>query len=121
MDLNRVADLVSRVPEATIIVTNTRPIGYCPLWQRDELRDHSWYVDLSLAEVTYTLHKNIDTMKDIAVLTEQGGQKHLLFGSHMPFSYAGPALVKLAVLPVDEEAREDISSRTAARFFGVDI
>jgi predicted TIM-barrel fold metal-dependent hydrolase len=54
-------------------------------------------------------------------LTEQGGQKHLLFGSHMPFSYAGPALVKLAVLPVDEEAREDISSRTAARFFGVDI
>ncbi len=121
VDLNRVADLVSRVPEATIIVTNTRPIGYCPLWQRDELRDHSWYVDLSLAEVTYTLHKNIDTMKDIAVLTEQGGQKHLLFGSHMPFSYAGPALVKLAVLPVDEDAREDISSRTAARFFGVDI
>ena len=121
VDLNRVGDLIAQVPDATVIVTNTRPVGWCPLWLREDLRDLPWFVDLSLAEIYYTISKDADYMKDIDALIEQGGQNHLLFGSHLPFSYAGPALVKLAVLPVDEETMNDISYRAAARLFGVDI
>ena len=58
-------------------------------------------------------------MKDLGYLIEEGGANHLLFGTHLPFSYSGPALVKLAILPVDEETLEDIKYRTATKLLNL--
>ena len=49
--LDQIAELVAAVPTATIIVPNARGFAHSPLWQRTELRDKTWYVDTSLAEV----------------------------------------------------------------------
>lgn len=108
---DKIANLVAAVPDATIVVPNLRGLARMPLWQREELRDLPWYVDLSLAEVH----------KDAAILVEEGGAKHLLFGTHLPISYAAPALVKRAILPIDEDTRADISYRNAARILKLDL
>ena len=113
LDLAHLADLIAAVPDAAIVISNARPLARSPLWMREDLRDSNWYVDLSLAEIHYGLHRNTNAMKDLAYLIEEGGANHLLFGTHLPISYAGPALVKLALLPVDDKTRENIAHRTA--------
>ena len=119
VDLGQIANLIAAVPKATIVVPNARPLAGSPLWQRKDLRDKNWYVDLSLAEIHYGLHKNTNSMKDLGYMIEEGGANHLLFGTHLPFSYAGPALVKLAILPVDENTRSNIQYETAAKILNI--
>ncbi|MDA0748555.1 MAG: amidohydrolase family protein [bacterium] len=104
-----VANLLAAVPNVTLVFTNMRGLARCPLWQQENLRDKSWYVDLSLAEVH----------RDAEVLVEQGGANHLLFGSHVPFSYPGSALVKRALLKVDQNTLENISYRNAEKILGL--
>ena len=111
IDPNGIADLIAAVPDATVVVPNLRGLARAAFWKREDLRDRRWYVDLSLAEVH----------KDAADFVAQGGAEHLLFGTHLPFSYAAPALVKLAILPVDAETREDIGCRNAAKILGFDM
>ena len=67
-----------------------------------------WFVDLSLAEV----HRDLES------LVESGGAGHILFGSHVPFSYTASALVKLVTLPVDDETRAAISGAKAQELYG---
>ena len=119
VDLTQVANLISAVPEATIIVSNARGINTSPICNNEDIRGGRWYFDLSLAEVHYCLHHSIDAMTDLAAFIEQGGADHLVFGSHLPFSYVGPALVKRAILPVDPDTLEDICWNRAAAMFGV--
>lgn len=111
VDPGSVASLLAAVPDVTVVVPNLRGLARNALWQREDLRDKSWYVDLSLAEVH----------RDAEVLVEQGGAGHLLFGSHVPFSYPGSALVKRAILKVDEETRADISCRNAAKILKLNL
>lgn len=115
VDLGQLANLIAAVPKATLIIPNARPLARSPFWTRQDLRNLNWYVDLSLAEIHYGLHKNRTSVKDLGYLIEEGGANHILFGTHLPFSYAGPALVKLAILPVDENTVENIKHRTAAK------
>ena len=56
-----------------------------------------------------------------APMIEEGGAGHLVFGTHLPLSYAGPALVKRAILPVDEETLADVSHRRAGRILGIEF
>ncbi len=119
LDWEQLVNLIAAVPDAAIIIPNARPLARSPLWMRQDLRDLNWYVDLSLAEIHYGLHRNVNAMKDLAYMIEEGGANHLLFGTHLPFSYAGPALVKLAILPVNDNARENIKYRTAAKLLNV--
>ncbi len=119
VDLGQVARLIGAVPDATIVISNSRPINRSPIWRNEDIRDRKWYFDLSLAEVHYGLHRTTDNMTDLDEFIEQGGADHLLFGSHVPISYIGPALVKRAVLPVDADTLEDICWNRAAAMFGV--
>lgn len=121
VSLTAIANLVAAHPEADIIITNARGIARSALWQRPELRQAAWYVDLSLAEVHYSLHRNPDRVGDLATVIKEGGARHLLFGSHLPFSYLGSALVKRATLPVDDETMAEISYRRAARLFDLSL
>ena len=59
--------------------------------------------------------------KDVPKLIESLGVESIGFGSHMPFDYVGPSLVKLenlATLPPGDF--EMISWRNAVSFFGLD-
>jgi uncharacterized protein len=119
IDLNLIAQLISDVPKTNIIIQNARPINDSPVWLNTNIRDGSWYFDLSLAEVHYGLHRTIDRMSDLSEFVANGGSNHLVFGSHVPISYIGPALVKRATLPVDTATLDDISWSRAASMFGI--
>ena len=110
VSLAAIANLVAAYPDTPIIVTNARGIAQSPLWRRTELRDAAWYADTSLAEVYF---QGLD--KDLASIVEETGSRHLLFGTHVPFSYPESALVKRATLPVDAGTMEEISYRGAMR------
>ena len=58
-------------------------------------------------------------MTDLAEFIEQGGEQHLLFGTHAPFSYPSAARVKSVVLPVNAETLEDICYNRAAQILGL--
>jgi len=120
VDLDGVARLIAAVPAATIVISNCRPVNTSPVWLNEAIRDMDWYFDLSLAEVHYGLHRTVDRMTDLADFIKHGGADHLVFGSHVPISYIGPALVKRAVLPVDEDTREEICWHRAASMFAVE-
>lgn len=49
------------------------------------------------------------------------GIEAIAFGSHVPFSYPGPALVKLEVLDVTAADRERIAWRNAAEFLRLNV
>lgn len=59
--------------------------------------------------------------KEVPKLIETLGVEAVAFGSHMPFDYVGPSLIKLANIqqlrPADYEA---VAWRNAARFLGLD-
>lgn len=58
--------------------------------------------------------------KEIPKLIETLGADALAFGSHMPFDYVGPSLVKLANVEMLRPADyENIAWRNAARFLGI--
>jgi uncharacterized protein len=113
-----IADLIAAVPGSVVIVPNARGIVGSALWEREDLRDRSWYVDTSLSEFHYTLHYDVDRASPMSGFFESGGAEHLMFGTHLPFSYAGSALVKLETLPLDPDTREQIAWGTAAKVFG---
>lgn len=72
-----------------------------------------WLIDFARMQVVYR--------KDALKLIDALGVEALAFGSHLPFDYAGPSLVKLELLaqlrPADAEA---VAWRNAARFLGLD-
>jgi predicted TIM-barrel fold metal-dependent hydrolase len=121
VDLNQVANVIASEPEATIVIPNARSLSGSPIWNRKDLRDGLWYFDLSLAEVHYVLHMRLGRLTDLAEFIEQGGEQHLLFGTHTPFSYPSAARVKSAVLPVTAEVLEDINYNTSAKMLGVEV
>ncbi|MCK5804300.1 MAG: amidohydrolase family protein [Lentisphaeria bacterium] len=58
--------------------------------------------------------------KSIPALLESLGAGALGFGSHIPFNYPAPALIKLEIVDVSEEDRERITWRNAAAFLSID-
>lgn len=60
--------------------------------------------------------------KDVPKLIASLGTQSIAFGSHLPFDYVGPSLVKLSnleSLPADDY--EKITWRNAAEFFRIDV
>lgn len=119
LDLAEIADTIAAFPTVTFVVNNARGIARSPLWTRPELRDASWVVDLSLAEIHYGLHWGMANARDLADIVDDGGADRFVFGTHQPFSYAAPAIVKLETLDVDAGTRELIAGGTARRILGL--
>ena len=57
--------------------------------------------------------------KAVPELIESLGAGSLAFGTHIPFNYAGPVLVKMDILELSPEDREAITWRNAAEFLGL--
>ena len=70
-------------------------------------------IDIARTQIVYR--------KDVPRLIESLGVEAMAFGSHMPFEYVGPSLVKLAnvekLRPAEYEA---IAWRNAAKFLGLE-
>jgi predicted TIM-barrel fold metal-dependent hydrolase len=49
------------------------------------------------------------------------GVEHFAFGSHMPFNYVGPALLRLEVLRLNDDDKQRIAWRNAVKFLGLAI
>ena len=63
---------------------------------------------------------NVLMRKDVPKLIGALGVEAIAYGSHMPFDYLGPSLVKLANLAtLPPQDYEKIAWRNAAGFFGV--
>lgn len=61
-------------------------------------------------------------LKDVPKLIASLGVESIAFGSHAPFDYLGPSLVKLANLESLPKAdRERIAWRNAAEFLGIEV
>ena len=59
--------------------------------------------------------------KEVPKLIETLGVEAIAFGSHMPFDYVGPSLVKLAnVQAIRPDDYEKIAWRNAVRFLGLE-
>ena len=105
-----IANLMASVPGATVYIPNLRGgMGNLPMWRNEAVRDQAWFVDLSLSEV----HGGLD------LLAKQSGGQHLIFGTHMPFSYPGAALVKRQVLHLSPEEMAHVSAGNALRTLGI--
>lgn len=110
VDLHRVAALLAAEPKATLIVTNARGnLAGSSLATRPDLKEAAWCFDLSLALGNH--------FRQTTDLVERCGPGRLVYGTHLPFSYAACATVKLHLLPVDDEAKADIAYRNAWRLF----
>jgi predicted TIM-barrel fold metal-dependent hydrolase len=120
IDLGDIADIVEAFPETTFVINNGRTIYRSPLWRREALRSLPWYVDLSLAEIHYSLHWGLANARDLANMIDEGGDTHLVFGTHQPFSYVASARVKLATLGLSEDALARIAGGVAAEILGLD-
>lgn len=60
--------------------------------------------------------------KEVPELIDQLGVESIAFGSHMPFDYVGPSLVKLANLKkLAASDYERIAFRNAAEFFDIEV
>lgn len=115
------AALLRAVPNLRLIITNARGLFHSDFVRDPGLRDKAWYVDLSLAEVDYQLHRHPADRRDLGRALAYVGPAHLLFGTHLPFSYGAPALVKFETLELSEADRASIRFRTAARLFALPI
>jgi len=61
-------------------------------------------------------------LKDVSKLIATLGVESIAFGSHMPFDYVGPSLVKLANLEsLPKPDLEKIAWRNAAEFLGIEV
>lgn len=108
------AQLFAAEPQATLIVTNARGnLAGSSFVTRPDLKDAAWYFDLSLALGNFA--------GQTTSLYEKAGAGHMLFGTHLPFSYATPAMVKWHLLPASDEEKADIAYRNAARIFGLEL
>ncbi len=120
LEFDVIADVIEQFPEATFVVNNARGISRSELWRRQNVRDANWFVDLSLAEIHYGLHWDMTNNCDLAVMIEEGGAGHFVFGTHQPFSYVASALVKLATLGVDEDLLTRIACGSANTILGLE-
>jgi predicted TIM-barrel fold metal-dependent hydrolase len=70
-------------------------------------------IDIARTQIVYR--------KDVPRLIESLGVEAMAFGSHMPFEYVGPSLVKLANVEKLQPAEyEAIAWRNAAKFLGLE-
>ena len=70
-------------------------------------------IDFARTQVVYR--------KDALRLMDTLGVEALAFGSHMPFDYVGPSLIKLANIEQQRPAdHQSVAWRNAAKFLGVE-
>jgi predicted TIM-barrel fold metal-dependent hydrolase len=110
-----VGALAGRFPDVKLMVLNG--IGDPVDWAT--FKDASVLVDLS--RLTHLRLRPPPHDVSIPALVEHLGADKLAFGSGIPISYPDPALLKVDIMDTDEEVREKLRWRNAARMLGLSV
>ena len=109
----RPADLVPLVkacPKAQFLFVNGAGFAGTPLGQKDKELPANYVIEISRLTAVMA--------NEIGQLVTRLGPDRVVFGTGMPFNSPDPSLVKLEVLDVPEEVKEQIRWKTAAKLFG---
>jgi predicted TIM-barrel fold metal-dependent hydrolase len=97
-------------PKARFVLINGAGFAGSPLGRRDKELPANYAIEIS--RLTAVL------ANEIGQLVTRLGPDRLVFGTGMPFNSPDPAMVKLEVLDLPEEVKEQIRWKTAAKLFG---
>jgi predicted TIM-barrel fold metal-dependent hydrolase len=108
---DEIAALVKACPKARFILVNGSGYLGSPLGQRDSGLPSNYVIDIALLSV--------ELSNELGQLIQNLGEDRLVFGTGIPFHYAGPALAKLEILQASDAVKEKIRSRNAAALLGL--
>jgi predicted TIM-barrel fold metal-dependent hydrolase len=108
VDLNDIAGLVRACPKAKFMVHSASGVAGSVLGRKNNGLPANYAVDIARLSVEFgnELQQVLDTL----------GEDRVLFGTGIPFHYAGPGVVKLEMLQASAAVQDKIRSQNAARW-----
>ncbi len=106
-----IAALVKACPNARFLLDNGSGYVSSPLGRKNNGLPANYVIDIALLSV--------ELANEAGRLIENLGEDRLVFGSGIPFHYAGPAFTKLEILEAAEAVKDKIRWRTAAAWLKV--
>src|SRR5687768_10221263 len=106
VDKEEIAALIKAVPEARFILMNGSGYTASSLGRKNNGLPANYVIDIALLTA--------ELANETARLIENLGADRVVFGTGIPFHYAGPALVKMEILDASDAVKEKIRWRTAA-------
>ena len=101
-----IAGLIQACPQARFLLHNGLGYTGSTLGRKNNGLPANYVIDLALLSVGLA--------NEAGKLLENLGEDRVVFGTGIPFHYAGPAFAKVEILNVDESIKEKIRWRTAA-------
>jgi len=111
LPLNQILETAKRHPENVFIVLNVKDVS--PIIEGEQPVPKNVYVEMSRLTAVLT--------KSIQALISRIGVERVVFGTGMPFHYAKPALLKMEILDIEEEAKEAIYWKNIAKLLGLNV
>ena len=111
LDLGEIAALVEAHPGATFALLNGLSFAGSRLGQPDSGLPDNYVMGISRMTAVMAA--------EMRVLIDNVGAERLVFGTGMPFKYAGPPLVKLEVVDATDDEKDLIRSGNAATLLGL--
>ena len=108
VDQEEIARLVKACPEGRFVLVNGSGYVNSSLGRKNNGLPPNYVIDIALLTA--------ELSNEIGRLIENLGPSRVVFGTGIPFHYAGPALAKLELLNAAEDVKEGIRSRNATSF-----
>ena len=106
VDREEVASLIQLFPNARFVLVNGSGYDASLLGRKANGLPSNYVIDIALLSA--------EVPNETSRLIENLGEDRVVFGTGIPFHYAGPALTKMQILQVDEKVKDRIRWRTAA-------
>ncbi len=111
VELDEIAGLIRACPKARFIVSNASGVAGSVLGRKGNGLPENYAVDMTRLSVEF----GNELSQVLSVL----GEDRILFGSGIPFHYAGIAVVRLKMLEASETVKAKIRSQNAVRWLGL--
>ncbi len=105
--LEEIATLVQQFPQAQFLIVNGINFVRSQLGRKHNGLPPNYHIEVSRLSALL--------QNEIGALLDHLGPERVVFGTGMPFTYPGPALLKLQVLSASEAVKEQIAWKNAAR------
>jgi len=105
--LEEIATLVQQFPQAQFLIVNGINFVRSQLGRNQNGLPPNYHIEVSRLSALL--------QNEIGALLDHLGPERVVFGTGMPFTYPGPALLKLQVLSASEAVKEQIAWKNAAR------
>jgi uncharacterized protein len=105
--LEEIAALVQQFPQAQFLIVNGINFVRSQLGRKHNGLPPNYHIEVSRLSALL--------QNEIGALLDHLGPERVVFGTGMPFTYPGPALLKLQVLSASGAVKEQIAWKNAAR------